>query len=269
MIRYLTLALVVPTLALGGEGDVHEWATDATYQDLQRAAAQPESENAPDHDLRDEAAGRSQARVAKDAKVSERASDHGTTGTGVQVRSASVAPPVQRGCETRLVRNRASRGSARPSLLVMHFTVSPNRPGRGDVDGVTRFFNDSHARASSNYVTDAEGNCNYIVPETAKAWTQGSFNPWAISWEVVNSGRELTYAGAPGGPGLAKLGLTLSDSARRWGIPLRRGATSGCRVVRSGIVDHDSLGCGNDHTDIRPFQLDQVIDAAVRARRGG
>jgi len=269
MIRYLALALAVPAFALVSEGDAaYHRAADATYQEMERAAAQPEPGNAPHINLRAEAAGRTSDRFARDARASEGASERTTRGSDVVSASAVRASAAQRGCSTRFVRNRASRGGARPSLLVMHFTVSPNRPGRGDVDGVTKYFNNPRVGASSNYVTDAEGNCNYIVPEAAKAWTQGAFNPWAISWEVVNTGRERTYAGEPGGPGLAKLGLTVSDAARRWGIPLRRGATSGCRILRSGIVDHESLDCGNNHTDIRPFRVDEVVKAA-RARRGG
>jgi hypothetical protein len=268
MIRYLALALAVPALALASEGDVvDQRSRDATYEDMAREAARPERGHAPHDYLRTEAAGRSRVRMARDEKASEGAAERTTRGTGVTSASAARASGVQHGCSTRFVRNRSSRGGARPSLLVMHFTVSPNRPGRGDVDGVTKFFNNPRVQASSNYVTDAEGNCNYIVPEAAKAWTQGAFNPWAISWEVINTGREQTYAGEPGGPGLAKLGLTLSDAARRWGIPLRRGATSGCRILRSGIVDHESLDCGNNHTDIRPFRVDEVIKAA-KARRG-
>lgn len=267
------LAVAGGDAALAGGGDdsgAYERARAATLRAVEREASQPERGNAPHVDLRSERAGRSPVRAARDASVSERAAERTTRGPDAvpAVLRGAGAVTSQRGCRTRFVRNRSSRGGARPALLVMHFTVSPNRFGPGDVDGITNFFNRARSRASSNYVSDAEGNCNYIVSEGAKAWTQGAFNPWSISWEVINTGRELTYAGAGNGPGMRKLGLTVSDAARRWGIPLRYGATKGCRIVRSGIVDHESLGCGNNHTDIKPYRVGPVINAAKSARRG-
>lgn len=161
-----------------------------------------------------------------------------------------LAAPYQRGCRTRLVGNYSSRNGVPPRLFVLHFTVSSNRAGFADVDAITAYFNSTKSQASSNYVVDDVGNCNYIVRETSKAWTQGAFNPVSISVEQIATGRESDYAKAAG---YRKLGRILHDASRRWHFPLRRGATSGCTVTRSGVVDHDSLGCGNSHTDVRPF----------------
>jgi hypothetical protein len=197
--------------------------------------------------------------------LSQDAAARTTRGPAVLPETLTLASPFQRGCRTRIVRNQSSRNGGRPALFVLHYTVSPNRPGRSDVDGITAYFNNPGSQASSNYVIDNEGNCNLIVPESAKAWTQGYMNPWSISVEVINTGSESSYAGTAG---LAKLGLVVSDATRRWGIPLRRGRTSGCTIVRSGVVDHDSLGCGNNHTDIRPYSVDAVITASRAARAG-
>lgn len=177
----------------------------------------------------------------------------------------TLASPEQPGCETRLVRNFSSRNGQSPRLWVLHYTVSANRPGRSDVDGITAFFNNSASQASSHYVIDNEGNCNLIVPEIQKSWTEGSFNPVSISVEVINTGSESSYAGTAG---LDKLAHVIADSAARWKIPVQRGATSGCTVTRAGIVDHDSLACGNNHTDIRPFSVDEVVAAVLRVRGG-
>ena len=175
-----------------------------------------------------------------------------------------LAAPSQRGCVSRFVQNYSSRRGVRPRIFVLHYTVSPNRPGWGDVNAVVSLFDTASFQASSNYVVDNEGNCAYIVRESDKAWTQAGFNPLAISVEVINTGSEATYAGTKG---LAKLGLIVSDATKRWGIPLQRGATSGCTVTRPGIVDHASLGdCGGNHGDIRPYLVDQVISAALVAR---
>lgn len=174
------------------------------------------------------------------------------------------AAPEQAGCVTRLVGNFSSRRGVRPRLFVLHYTVSPNRPGWSDVNAIVSLFDRPAFAASSNYVIDREGNCALIVRESDKAWTQAALNPVAISVEQINTGREANYAGTAG---LAKLARVISDSTRRWEIPVQRGLVQGCRVVRPGIVDHAQLGaCGGGHTDIIPFSTAAVI-AAVRAHR--
>lgn len=177
------------------------------------------------------------------------------------------AAPSQRGCTTALVRNYSTRRGVKPRLWVIHYTVSPNRPGIGDVNAVVNLFNTPSFAASSNYVIDREGNCKYIVRESDKAWTQAAANPFAISVEIINSGREGSLIS---GAGLRKLGQVISDSAKRWDIPLRVGAVNGCSVARSGIVTHEMLGtCGGGHVDVSPYPLAPVIAAAKAARDGG
>lgn len=177
-----------------------------------------------------------------------------------------LAAPTQAGCRSRFVRNYSSRRGVRPRIFVLHYTVSPNRPGRGDVDTITGLFNTPSFAASSNYVVDDEGNCDYIVRESDKSWTQATFNPVSISVEIIATGREGRLTGPAG---LTKLGRIVSDSTRRWGIPLRAGAVSGCTVTRSGIVTHQMLGsCGGGHVDISPYAMGPVI-AAAKAARGG
>lgn len=176
-----------------------------------------------------------------------------------------LAAPFQAGCSTRLVGNYSARSGVRPRIIVLHYTVSRNRPGRSDVDGITAYFNGRGSSASSHYVVDADGNCNYIVRETSKAWTQAGFNPWAISIEQIAYGDEGRYANAAG---YAKLGRIVRDAARRWKIPLRRGRVVGCSVIAAGIVDHRQLGrCGGGHNDVSPFAgaVEKVI---ATARKG-
>lgn len=165
------------------------------------------------------------------------------------------------------MRNFSSRNGVAPRLWVLHFTVSANRAGWDDVNAIVSWFDQTRSQASSNYVIDHEGNCAYIVRESDKAWTQATFNPLAISAEVVNTGSESSYAGVAG---LQRLAQVLSDSAARWNIPLQRGAVSGCTVTRPGIVDHEQLGaCGGGHGDIKPWSVDEVIAAAIAARAAG
>jgi hypothetical protein len=175
------------------------------------------------------------------------------------------AAPSQAGCRSRFVRNYSSRNGVRPRLLVMHYTVSRNAPGFTDVNAITQLFNQPAFAASSNYVIDRDGNCNYIVREGDKAWTQAAGNPVSISWEIVNMGQgdgPLFSAG-----GLKKMARIVSDSARRWHIPIQRGSVSGCVVVRPGIIDHRTFGaCGGNHNDIFPYSVSKII-AAVQAYR--
>lgn len=194
--------------------------------------------------------------------ATQRAAKRTTTGSDDVPQQATLAAPSQRGCTTKLVRNFSGRRGARPALLVAHYTVSPNRPGWGDVNGIVSYFDQARSQASSTYVIDNEGHCAFIVSELNKPWTQGYFNPWSISIEFINSGREATLAGTAG---LAKGAQVFADAGKRWGIPMRRAIVDGCRIVRSGIIDHNALDCGNSHHDVSPYALQPLIDAAAAA----
>lgn len=176
-----------------------------------------------------------------------------------------LAAPSQRGCTTRLVQNYSSRRGVRPRLLVVHYTVSPNRPGWDDVWSVVALFDRPAFQASATYVIDAEGHCAYIVRESDKSWTQAAANPVSISVELINSGREPTLAGTAG---LKRIGQVFADAGKRWAIPLQAGAVNGCVVTRPGIIDHKALGaCGGGHVDVSPYTVGPVI-AAARAAAG-
>jgi hypothetical protein len=161
------------------------------------------------------------------------------------------------GCRTSFVRNQSSRRGVRPQWQVLHYTVSPNRPGWSDVNAIVALFNRTSSQASSNFVIDGEGHCAYIVPVEAKAWTQAAGNPFSVSYEIVATGKERVYL-APAG--LAKLRAVSHEVARRTGIPLRRGSASGCAPGRSGFLQHADFGiCGGGHVDVKPFNANAVI----------
>jgi hypothetical protein len=174
------------------------------------------------------------------------------------------ASPDFAGCVTRYVRNQSSRRGVRPQLQVLHYTVSPNRIGWADVNAIVALFDRASFAASSHFVIDGEGNCAYIVPLEAKAWTQAAANPISVSYEIINSGRE---AALMGGMGYAKLRAVMQQVAERTGIPLRAGRVSGCVATQTGIVQHKDFGiCGGGHVDITPYSSAAVIKT-VSARQ--
>lgn len=162
------------------------------------------------------------------------------------------------GCRTSFIgTNWSSRNGVRPTVLVMHYTVSSRRPGWGDVDAIVAHFSRPSTRASSHFVVDDEGHCRYLVPLSGKAWTQAAGNPFAVSIEVVAMGHERQFMQPAG---WRKLRQVVRQISQRTGIPLRRGAVSGCTPTRSGIVHHaDGGACWGGHHDITPFAIDEVV----------
>lgn len=162
-----------------------------------------------------------------------------------------------KGCRTSFVRNQSSRHGVRPQLQVLHYTVSPNRPGWSDVNAIVALFDRSSSQASSHFIVDGEGHCAYTVPIEAKAWTQAGGNPFSVSYEIIATGKEQRYLAAPG---LAKLRSIAREVARRTGVPVRSGAVNGCAPSRKGFVQHRDFGiCGGGHVDVSPFNAAQVI----------
>lgn len=191
---------------------------------------------------------------------------------GPSITTVPLAAPHQDGCLTRSIPvNWSYRNGTRPSLVVLHFTVSPNVAGWNDVNSIVAFFSRSATQASSNYVIDNEGHCVLMVPESEKAWAQAGFNSaTACSIEVINTGSESTYVGSDGGAGQKMLAKVVHDCATRWSIPLRRGSVSGCSVTSAGVVDHQALGgCGGGHFDIGKFRSVDVAKTIRNAAGSG
>lgn len=177
---------------------------------------------------------------------------------------ASIDVPSQFGCRNNFITtNFSSRGGEAPRLLVLHYTVSTNRPGEDDVFAIRNFFNSPPSDVSSNYVIDFEGHCQYIVNESAKAWTQLFFNPFSVSIEFIANGHETKEQWLTDGlPGLKKGARVFADAAKRYGIPLEYVNPVGCEVPK-GITDHERLECGNSHTDVQPnFPYGRFLELA-------
>jgi hypothetical protein len=174
------------------------------------------------------------------------------------------AAPVQRGCESHFVRNYSSRRGVAPRWIVIHETVSPNLPGVRDLLGLTARANDPRSMVSWTYNIDRDGNCFYVVRESDKSWTQAVANPFSIGIEVVNTTREQPFMKPVG---YRKLGLVISDAAKRWNIPLVLGSAKGCAPGQAGIISHAMLGsCGGGHVDINAHDCSASYDECQKAR---
>jgi hypothetical protein len=171
------------------------------------------------------------------------------------------AAPSTPGCRSNFVANHSSRNGIAPHVIFMHWTGSANRPGWGDVNAITAWFNQARSQASSNYIVDAEGNCAYIVREADKSWTQAALNPVGISFEVVHPGGP----NEPYCPGACrrKVAHIIAGISKRWKIPLQRAIVRNCRVERSGVTDHRAGGaCAGGHPDVGGFSVDPIIRLA-------
>lgn len=139
-----------------------------------------------------------------------------------------------------------------PTEACIHYTVSPNLTGWGDVLGTQAYFINTRV-GSSTFIVDFEAHVLQMVPLSKKSWTQGSFNPKCrFSIEIIATGRE-TRAQWLASPLFKKrvLASLMRDNMRRYGIPLRFVDPKDC-TAPPGWTDHDHIECGNEHTDVSP-----------------
>jgi len=136
-------------------------------------------------------------------------------------------------------------------LLVIHTTEGPNKPGVSDVQGVADYFDNPAVEASSTIVVDGEGLSGRLMSDSAKPWTQASYNSQSLSIENIG------YAATTRDDWFNKYHPQLVTNARQlayWsdthGIPLRRAITKLGGVQRSGVASHKQLGSyGGGHVD--------------------
>jgi hypothetical protein len=145
----------------------------------------------------------------------------------------------------------SSRNGAVPREACLHYTVSGNVTGWGDVYAIRDYFKRTRV-GSATFIVDFEGHILQQVPRDQKPWTQGFFNPWCISWEIIATGSETKeqWLASP----LIRnriLSSHVRDELRRMGAPLKFVDPVGCNVP-AGWTDHNAFECGNDHHDVTP-----------------
>ena len=160
----------------------------------------------------------------------------------------------------RISPNQSSRGGARPTLIVIHATVSNNVKGAGDLAAIGSWFAQPRAQASSHVCTDNEGTSARYVWDEAKAWHCSNFNRMSLGIEQI---LPATVEG-----NRQQLTDDLYRETARWiarwnkkyGIPIRTGAVSGLSVARSGVVRHSDLGAaGGGHSDPGLYDMAKVL----------
>lgn len=170
--------------------------------------------------------------------------------------SAGVVPVVER---TKLSPNRSSRGGVKPRLIVLHITVSHNRPGLADIDAILDYFSRPSTRASSHIVNDAEGHDARCVRDQDKAWTQAAYNPLSLAIEQIEYSATRTRSEWLEGNAkqLENTALWIAYWSVKYGIPIERSTSH-------GVCEHRELGAaGGGHSDCGPgYPMDVVLSKA-------
>ena len=136
-------------------------------------------------------------------------------------------------------------------ILVLHTTEGPNSKGLGDLKGIASYFDNPSVEASSTIVVDGEGFSARLMSDSAKPWTQASYN--SVSLSIENIG----YASTSKEDWFDKYHNQLATNAKwlafwsdKYGIPLRKAITLSGGVQRTGVATHSQLGqYGGGHSD--------------------
>jgi hypothetical protein len=167
---------------------------------------------------------------------------------------------------TRLSPNCSSRRGAKPRLIVLHITVSHNRPGLGDLSDMVAYLSRPDVQASSTIVNDAEGNDARLVPDHLKPWTQAAFNPMSLSIEQIEYSDKRTRQEWLDGNRrqLDNTAAWVAHWSKKYGIPIARSTTF-------GVCQHSELGAaGGGHSDCGPgYPIDYVLEKARKLAAAG
>lgn len=178
-------------------------------------------------------------------------------------RAFEQAPARLKVERTQISPNRSSRGGVLPRRIVLHITVSHNRPGLSDLYGMLDYLCRRDVEASSHVVNDAEGHDGRLVPDSDKAWTQAAYNPDSLSIE------QIEWADKPRAAWLKQNAKQLENTAtwcaywsHKYGIPL-------VQSTSHGVCQHRDLGvAGGGHSDCGPnYPIDFVLKRAREIKK--
>lgn len=156
---------------------------------------------------------------------------------------------------THISPNHSSRYGRKPNLIVLHATVSHNRPGLVDLRELGNFFGTTASRVSAHVATDAQGNSARYVYDKDKAWHCGWYNGRSLGIEQV------WYPGDLWTPEcIRETARWVAQWSKLYGIPIRVGSTYGGLVTKTGVVTHRSLGrLGGGHTDPAHYPMTTML----------
>jgi N-acetyl-anhydromuramyl-L-alanine amidase AmpD len=158
---------------------------------------------------------------------------------------------VFRGIMHRPTSNQSSRGGAKMLGAVVHTTESSD----SSFEDIIAYFRRSGTPASSHYVVDAlpARGRRYVkvarmVPETRKAWTALSANPFVVQYELIGRARRTRaeWLGKYRAQ-LETLAVLVADDVLQYDLPIRRALPG---VV--GHVDLPRFGFKQSHWDPGP-----------------
>lgn len=155
--------------------------------------------------------------------------------------------------------NKSSREGAKPTLIVIHATVSHNVPGLNDLQAIANLFANPGFQASSHVCTDNEGHSARFVRDEDKAWHVAGFNRMALGIEqiIMADGKELTR------DLYRETARWVARWSKKYDIPIRKGKVSGSSVIRTGVVRHSELGAiGGGHSDPGPYDMHAMLGLA-------
>jgi hypothetical protein len=163
----------------------------------------------------------------------------------------------------KLSQGRSSRYGAKPTRIVLHITVSHNRPGLSDVSGMLSYLYPASVEASAHIVNDAEGHDGRCVEDDYSAWTQAAYNRDSLSIE------QIEYADKPRDAWFRENKAQLENTATwiaHWShlydIPIKQSTSH-------GVCQHRDLGAaGGGHSDVgNGYPMDYVLNRARAIRK--
>lgn len=155
--------------------------------------------------------------------------------------------------------NKSSRFGAKPTLIVIHATVSHNKPGLTDLEAIGSFFSHSATQASSHVCTDNDGHSARYVKDVLKAWHCAAYNRMSLGIEQIlpADGSELTA------DLYRETARWVARWSKIWGIPIQKAAVSDGRITKRGVIRHSELGSlGGGHSDPGPYDFDHMLNLA-------
>lgn len=159
---------------------------------------------------------------------------------------------------THISPNHSSRFGRKPNLIVLHATVSHNRPGVRDLRDLGNYFALRPTRASAHVATDADGNSGRYVWDGDKAWHCVAYNGRSLGVEQIWAPGETWHI-----EGVRETARWIAQWSKLYNIPIRQGAVRFGVVTKPGVVTHKQLGrLGGGHTDPPNFPFNICLEKA-------